>query len=314
DFVLDAAGSLRQRIVKLPGGAVLTKTYGAQGAAAANWSYPNVHGDILFTTDGSGTRTGTIHLYDPYGQNIDPATGAFGDIPIPSTAEGGMDFGWLGQHTVPVEHIASLQALEMGARTYLPILGRFLQTDPVLHGSANDYDYVNGDPVNFLDLSGEAPKGGKDGIDPPGSGKNRGFPKLEGFDYYDIYGNLQPYPVPGKNSEPARINPIEALAAGWPTPTRGGCQEAAAEIQGIIGGTIYHVTSAGAGTQSLGPSSHIFNRDGEWNHHYVVIIEDANGVPIVYDAFTGPEGLPMDAYRAQWKDGYGEYLQFKSVG
>ncbi|MFI6999352.1 RHS repeat-associated core domain-containing protein [Nocardia sp. NPDC050175] len=124
------------------------------GAAS---SPTNIHGDILFTADGAGTRTGTIHLYDPYGQNVDPATGAFGDIPIPATAEGGMDFGWLGQHTVPIEHIASQQALEMGARTYLPILGRFLQTDPVPGGSANNYDYVNGDPVNSQDLSGKCP-------------------------------------------------------------------------------------------------------------------------------------------------------------
>ncbi|WP_433664142.1 PA14 domain-containing protein [Nocardia sp. CA-128927] len=154
DFVLDGSGNLRQRLLKLPGGALLTKNYTAN---SSNWSYPNIHGDILFTADGAGTRTGTLHLYDPYGQNIDPATGAFGDIPIPATAEGGMDFGWLGQHTVPIEHLASQQALEMGARTYLPTLGRFLQTDPVPGGSANNYDYVNGDPVNSLDLSGRCP-------------------------------------------------------------------------------------------------------------------------------------------------------------
>ncbi|MGW4371460.1 PA14 domain-containing protein [Nocardia takedensis] len=155
DFVLDASANLRQRVLKLPGGTVLTKNYGSGNAA--NWSYPNVHGDILFTADGTGTRTGTLHLYDPFGQNIDPATGVIGDIPIPATAEGGMDFGWLGQHTIPIEHVASQQALEMGERTYLPVLGRFLQTDPVPGGSANNYDYVNGDPVNAFDLTGRCP-------------------------------------------------------------------------------------------------------------------------------------------------------------
>ncbi|MFI6999057.1 PA14 domain-containing protein [Nocardia sp. NPDC050175] len=151
DFILDDSGNLRQRVLKLPGGAVLTKNYTSNDA---NWSYPNVHGDILFTADSTATRTGTIHLYDPYGQNIDPGTGAFGDIPIPATAEGGMDFGYLGQHTVPIEHLASQQALEMGARTYLPILGRFLQVDPVPGGSANGYEYCNGDPINSRDLTG----------------------------------------------------------------------------------------------------------------------------------------------------------------
>ncbi|MFI6999351.1 PA14 domain-containing protein [Nocardia sp. NPDC050175] len=151
DFILDSSSNLRQRILKLPGGSVLTKNYTDTGV---NWSYPNIHGDILFTTDGAAARTGAIRLYDPYGQNIDPATGAIGDIAQPATAEGGMDFGWLGQNTVPVEHVASQQAQEMGARTYLPILGRFLQVDPVLGGSANSYDYVNADPVNTFDLAG----------------------------------------------------------------------------------------------------------------------------------------------------------------
>ncbi len=31
---------------------------------------------------------------------------------------------------------------------------RFLQTDPVEGGSANDYDYTNADPVNDFDLAG----------------------------------------------------------------------------------------------------------------------------------------------------------------
>lgn len=112
----------------------------------------------MFTADGTAARSDRIYLYDPYGQNLDPGTGAFGDTPIPSTAAGGMDFGWLGQNELPVEHLAGLQAIEMGARTYLPILGRFLQVDPVAGGSANDYDYVGGDPINKLDTSGMCPE------------------------------------------------------------------------------------------------------------------------------------------------------------
>lgn len=42
----------------------------------------------------------------------------------------------------------------MGACPYGPLLGRFLSVDPVEGGSANDYDYVAGDPINAIDLDG----------------------------------------------------------------------------------------------------------------------------------------------------------------
>jgi hypothetical protein len=44
--------------------------------------------------------------------------------------------------------------IEMGARQYVPGLGRFLEVDPMEGGSCNDYDYACGDPVNGRDLSG----------------------------------------------------------------------------------------------------------------------------------------------------------------
>lgn len=44
--------------------------------------------------------------------------------------------------------------IQMGARPYAPGLGRFLEVDPIEGGSANDYDYVSGEPVNRFDLDG----------------------------------------------------------------------------------------------------------------------------------------------------------------
>lgn len=42
----------------------------------------------------------------------------------------------------------------MGARVYNPGSGRFLSVDPLYGGSANNYDYASGDPVNNEDTSG----------------------------------------------------------------------------------------------------------------------------------------------------------------
>jgi hypothetical protein len=46
----------------------------------------------------------------------------------------------------------------MGARSYIPQLGRFLTPDSVRGGSANAYDYANQDPINVFDLDGLCPK------------------------------------------------------------------------------------------------------------------------------------------------------------
>lgn len=48
----------------------------------------------------------------------------------------------------------------MGARSYIPQLGRYLQTDPRPGGSENQYAYTYGDPVNTFDFSGEYTVGG----------------------------------------------------------------------------------------------------------------------------------------------------------
>jgi tripartite motif-containing protein 71 len=101
----------------------------------------NLHGDIVATATTSETATGlasTIKEASDYG--------------VPAT-ETPPRFSWLGAHEIPTELPSGVAT--MGVRSYVPQLGRFLQTDPRSGGSANSYSYVFGDPINTNDLTGE---------------------------------------------------------------------------------------------------------------------------------------------------------------
>jgi RHS repeat-associated protein len=142
DVIMDANGQIIERVIGLPGGVLLTKRPGS-----STWSLPNVHGDLVAATDDQGGVLGSPATYDAFGVPSSPSQ--------PDTLSGDLDYGWLGEHQRPAEHAAGLaQTIEMGARQYDPVLGRFLEVDPVEGGSANDYDYANADPTNQFDLDG----------------------------------------------------------------------------------------------------------------------------------------------------------------
>ncbi len=71
-------------------------------------------------------------------------------VPTTSTPR---KYGWQGGGLLAAE--LSSGVIAMGARSYIPQLGRFLQTDPIEGGSANAYAYTFGDPVNSSDPTGE---------------------------------------------------------------------------------------------------------------------------------------------------------------
>jgi RHS repeat-associated protein len=129
-----------QRQVPLPGGVVLT----AETGVGNKWSVPNMHGDIAWVTDQTGTVTGGPYRYDPFGKPLGTRVGV-------NVIEA-VDYGWLGSHQRLNEEASGLTW--MGARIYQPTTGRFLSADPVENGSCNDYEYTCADPVNNTDLDG----------------------------------------------------------------------------------------------------------------------------------------------------------------
>lgn len=134
------------KTLSLIGGTTLS-VRDVSGTKTATWNYSNIHGDVVATADAAGVKVGSTFMYDAYGQQLNG---------VPDSQTGNMDNGWLGTAQRGLEHEGSLSTIEMGSRQYVPALGRFLEVDPIEGGSANDYDYVDGDPINGSDLAGLA--------------------------------------------------------------------------------------------------------------------------------------------------------------
>jgi|GEM_PF-6926583 len=86
----------------------------------------------------------------------------------------------------------------------------------------------------------------------------------------------------------------------WGQYCRTGCEDVAKRIQSTIGGRIHRIEPGLPGARYLGPRNGVWT---EWSYHEAVV---RNGR--VYDAMTGPTGLPIREYKMQWE--YADDINF----
>ena len=158
DYEMDNAWVVRERYIQLIGGALFTVRSSASSFSSTSnvYTLPNVHGDTMLTTKGSGAITNTF-TYEPFGKITSTA--------LPDNSNGKADYAYVGKHQKQTETLLGNQPQIMGARVYMSIMGRFMQVDPIEGGNANNYIYP-GDPMNDMDLDGLAQRGKQQGNGP----------------------------------------------------------------------------------------------------------------------------------------------------
>lgn len=121
-----------------------------------NWVAYNIGRDYLGSITHIVTLDGTLvaeYSYDPWGRLRDPET-------LEIYAAGEESELFLGRGFTGHEHLTWLGLINMNARLYDPLLGRFLSPDPYVQApeftqNFNRYSYALNNPLRYTDVTGE---------------------------------------------------------------------------------------------------------------------------------------------------------------
>ncbi|MCR5017299.1 MAG: hypothetical protein K6A64_00695 [Bacteroidales bacterium] len=121
-----------------------------------SWTLYNIGRDYLGSITHIATADGTLvaeYSYDPWGRLRNPAT-------LQIYAAGSEPELFLGRGYTGHEHLTWFGLINMNARLYDPLLGRFLSPDPYVQApdftqNFNRYSYALNNPLKYSDESGE---------------------------------------------------------------------------------------------------------------------------------------------------------------
>jgi RHS repeat-associated protein len=144
------------RYLTLPGNVSLTLSpTNPDTSKRVVYSLHNYHGDTALTLTNEGktaTSTNTLLAYGPFGEQL--LAGTQGTTTVNALNATDTSMGWAADPARKQEGGYTTSFVQMGARVYIPSLGRFLQVDPVDGGTLNGYVYV-ADPINASDYNGK---------------------------------------------------------------------------------------------------------------------------------------------------------------
>jgi RHS repeat-associated protein len=181
-YAYDAFGAVQQLTLNTPsadmrqdkyfGGLVKQRTEGAASVVTRQIPAPGLvatrHGPTGGWTFAFGEPRGTRFATDQSGafvQDIDYQP--FGEVKNPTGAQPGTT-NYTSEQWNGGDLLAALGVVQLGARIYDPVIGRFLSRDPII-SAKSPYAFAGNDPINKSDPTGLCPpeQPCSDGVPPP---------------------------------------------------------------------------------------------------------------------------------------------------